>query len=70
MTRYVMKVDGMMCQGCAGSVESALRAVEGVREVTVLLDRDRAEVVAEEGVDGDALVEAVAKAGYEGALTD
>lgn len=64
MKTWTMDVEGMACQGCASSVENALKEVEGVREVEVSLDDERARVVADDGVAGNALVGAVEKAGY------
>ncbi len=55
-------VTGMTCAGCAGRVEAALRAVPGVRDATVNLALEKAQV------HGDAppaaLVEAVKTAGF------
>ena len=58
----VLKVTGMMCPHCQAHVDKALRAVEGVTEVTVDLAGGKATVV---GGDPAAMVKAVVDAGYE-----
>lgn len=42
--RTVLKVEGMHCAGCAGSIDRALKRVDGVREVDVDRERKRAVV--------------------------
>ncbi len=39
-----VRVEGMTCGGCVASVTRALRAVEGVEDVTVSLERAEAAV--------------------------
>lgn len=57
-----LRIEGMTCASCVGQVERALKAVPGVAEATVNLATERAQV---RGVVGsDALVAAIAKAGY------
>jgi len=58
----VIKVTGMMCPHCQAHVDKALRAVEGVTDVTVDLAGGKATVV---GGDPAAMVKAVVDAGYE-----
>ena len=65
METHGLDVRGMKCEGCAGSVESALEGVDGVRAVTVSLDDERAEVTADGSVRADDLVRAVEEAGYQ-----
>ena len=55
---------GMTCGSCVGRVEKALKAVPGVREVTVNIATERASVVAASTVPVPALASAVQKAGY------
>ena len=45
MATLALAVKGMTCQGCVRSVEKALRAVDGVHEVTVSLERNLATVI-------------------------
>ncbi|MFC5462759.1 heavy metal translocating P-type ATPase [Massilia niabensis] len=61
-----LSVEGMTCASCVGRVERALQAVPGVAEATVNLATERATV---RGVAApDALLAAIAKAGYEARL--
>lgn len=52
-----LKVDGMMCNGCRGGVEGALKGVEGVDSCTVDLDSGLAHVTGKAEVS--ALIAAV-----------
>jgi Cu+-exporting ATPase len=64
-TSIELSVAGMTCASCVGRVEKALKAVPGVSGATVNLATERAHVTAAGGVAAGALVQAVAKAGYE-----
>ncbi|WP_338879920.1 heavy metal translocating P-type ATPase [Achromobacter veterisilvae] len=64
-TGIELSVAGMTCASCVGRVEKALKAVPGVSGATVNLATERAHVTAAGGVAASALVQAVAKAGYE-----
>ncbi|HDJ1439329.1 TPA: copper-translocating P-type ATPase [Serratia rubidaea] len=63
-----LSVTGMTCASCVGRVERALAAVSGVEQATVNLATERAQVQAAAGVDPQALIAAVAQAGYEAQL--
>ncbi|CAB3955618.1 Copper-transporting P-type ATPase [Achromobacter insolitus] len=60
-----LSVTGMTCASCVGRVEKALKAVPGVSNATVNLATERASITAAGGVPASALIQAVAKAGYE-----
>jgi Cu+-exporting ATPase len=63
-----LAIGDMTCASCVGRVEKALRAVPGVVDAQVNLASERAEVSVMRGaVDADALVGAVARAGYAAA---
>ena len=58
-----LSIEAMTCASCVGRVERSLQAVPGVAQATVNLATERASV---RGVAaGEALVAAIAKAGYE-----
>ena len=57
-------VQGMTCSACPAAVSKALKQVNGVKEVQVSLTDKQAVVVANELVKADALIGAVAKAGF------
>jgi copper chaperone CopZ len=64
MTSYTLIVKGMTCGGCEAAITSALRKVEGVREVKA--DHLAGRVVVEgDGMELDALRVAVEDAGYD-----
>ena len=57
-----LKITGMHCAGCVGSVESALRKVNGVEEAVVNLTLEKATVTG--AIDSGHLLSAVEKTGY------
>ena len=63
MTGWVIEVEGMTCGGCASSVRRALEAAAPGAQVDVDLASRRARVVGE-GVEPEALQEAVEDAGF------
>ena len=60
-----LKIEGMMCEHCKKRVESALKAVEGVKVAEVNLEGKLATVLWEKAGDPQTLVKAVTDAGYE-----
>ena len=69
MNELQLQVTGMTCASCVTRVERALRKVPGVESAVVNLATERATVRAQPTVPVDALVAAVAKAGYTAADT-
>ncbi len=63
--RTELSVAGMHCAGCAGSVERALRRVDGVKMVEVDANRKQATVEHDETVDASALVSLLNEIGFE-----
>jgi copper chaperone len=60
-----IKVSGMTCQGCVGSVTRVLKAIPGVEAVAVSLDRGEAELRYDPARTGvPAFRQAVEDAGY------
>lgn len=66
----VLGIQGMTCEGCARTVEKAIRSVPGVLAVSVDYEKSQAIVVLprDEAVPGDAILEAVRRAGYSATL--
>ena len=58
------QIRGMVCQGCADTVQEVIASLEGVRSVTVSLEEHRADVVWEGAAQDQALIEAVREAGF------
>lgn len=64
------KVKGMMCQNCVKHVTKALESVDGVTNVAVDLDAGSAVVDLSSDVADQALIDAVAEAGYEASVAE
>jgi copper chaperone CopZ len=61
----IIPVEGMACIACAASVKRALKAIDGVSEVEVNLERRTAQVTYASGnVAPDRLVEVINRLGY------
>jgi copper ion binding protein len=61
----VLSVEGMHCNHCKAKVENAIKAVKGVKAVTVSLDTASAEIVYAEGkTTPEAVAEAVTEIGF------
>ena len=67
MKTFVLKVDGMTCDGCVRTVTKVLEKA-GAQEVRVSLEEGRAEFRAEG--DAEAFVEAVKRVGYGAELLE
>ena len=63
--KKVVSIEGMSCGHCTGAVEKALRAVSGVKDVSVDLASKQASVEAESDVTDEQLKNAVTDAGYQ-----
>jgi Cu+-exporting ATPase len=61
----VLEIDGMSCTSCAGSIEDALNAVDGVNEATVQFSSETARVQHDPSVSLDQLIASVEGAGYD-----
>ena len=60
-----LAVEGINCGHCTSAVEKALRAVPGVRDVSVELASKTATVEIDASVSDEALRKAVTEAGYQ-----
>jgi copper chaperone CopZ len=63
----ILKVEGMTCGGCVGSVERALLAIKGVESASADLDGATATVTHDGTATVPALIEALDDAGYDAA---
>ncbi|MEN3109771.1 heavy metal translocating P-type ATPase [Uliginosibacterium paludis] len=63
-----LSVQGMTCASCVARAEKALRKVEGVSEAEVSLASESARVQTRLDADTDALVAALARAGFDASL--
>jgi copper chaperone len=58
-----LKVEGMMCNGCAGTVEKAVKRVDPNASVSIDLPTGRVSI--ETDKDAKAISEAIEAAGYD-----
>ncbi len=66
MTSVVLGIEGMSCAGCVASVEKALRATDGVTDVSVNFASESAVVEGNAGVE--LLITSVKQAGYRASV--
>ncbi len=65
----VLQIEGMKCPHCQKHVETALKAIKGVKKVTVSLEEKTAQVAfVPAKTEAAALVQAVTEAGYVATL--
>jgi copper chaperone len=60
-----IKVKGMSCQHCVGSVTKALSEIEGITDVQVDLDKGEATFNQQNPVDEQIIKDAITKIGFE-----
>ena len=66
MERTIIHIEGMTCQGCVQSVTDVLKALPGVENVSVSLDKKQAEIAFDPVLVGIAhFKEAVEQAGFD-----
>lgn len=65
MATKTYSVTGMTCGHCVSSVDTGIRRLDWVRDVTVDLAKGEVAVIADGAVDDAAVAAAVAAAGYE-----
>lgn len=62
--KSILKIEGMHCAGCAGSIARALGRVEGVKEVKVDREAGQAVIDHEARVSREALAALVNEIGF------
>lgn len=66
METTIVKIKGMTCMGCVGSVKRVLQDINGVRQVDVSLNEGQARVEYDPAVAGPVQFKtAIEDAGYE-----
>ena len=58
-TTLEVRIDGMVCGGCAEAAQEALEGIEGVRSAEVSFEDGLAKVVCDPGVSADKIVTAL-----------
>ena len=67
MTKTVLKIEGMMCEGCVANVTKALERTDGVESAAVDLKKGTATVM-HDGVPNERLIGAVVDAGFRASV--
>lgn len=66
-----LRVDGMHCDGCAKTIQTALAAVAGVREATVRFEASEAIVLIDPSRVGvDSVIRTIQNKGYTASVKD
>jgi copper chaperone len=66
MAELTIPVEGMTCGGCVGSIERALRSLDGVTQVAATLSPGQVTVTYEPArLESGDLVQAITDAGYD-----
>ena len=60
-----LTVDGMNCQKCAASIDASLKSVNGVKKVSVDLEKKSVSVISREEISESVLKEAIEKLGFK-----
>ncbi|HKH29288.1 MAG TPA: heavy metal-associated domain-containing protein, partial [Sphingomicrobium sp.] len=63
-TKHILPIEGMSCASCVARVETAIRAVPGVENVSVNLATERATITAAPDLAPLAVAHAIEQAGY------
>jgi copper chaperone CopZ len=63
--KKIISIEGMTCAHCKMNVEKAIKAIEGVNQVSVSLFLKQAEIEAKDNLDMTKLEQAVIDAGYK-----
>ena len=64
MKNYVLKIEGMKCEGCKNRLENYLNNQDGIIKATVSLEKKEAYVQCEENVSPDDLKQFVSDAEF------
>ena len=65
MNEIILKVNGMMCEGCENRVKNSLKNIEGVKEVTADHNTGNVTVNANNEVSKELIIETIEDIGYE-----
>ncbi len=65
MTETVAQIDGMMCSMCESHINDLIRREFKVKKVTSSHKTGEAVIISEQGIDGQALGQALKNMGYE-----
>ena len=61
----ILTVDGMHCQKCAARIDAALKSIDGIKKVSVDLDKKTVSVISKEEIAESVLKETIEKLGFK-----
>jgi len=62
--QYTLRIEGMSCEHCVRAVAGALRAIDGIEDVSVSLEDKQAKFSAPEDLDMERVKKAIHEEGY------
>lgn len=65
MKEIVLKVEGMVCEGCENRVQNAVSTIEGVEKVVANHEAGIVTITAKENVDEKVIKEKIEDIGFE-----
>ena len=64
MTKYILRIDGMMCGMCESHINDALRTKLAVKQVSSSHKRGTTEIIADKPLDEDRIRKIIESTGY------
>ena len=61
----IILIEGMSCGHCSKRVEEALKAIKGVKSISISLEEKKAEVILKSEIDNEILKTAVEDVGFK-----
>lgn len=65
MKEIILKVDGMMCNGCENRVQNALKTIKGVKDVKASHEEKKVQITLKQDIDEQILKDKIVDLGYE-----
>ena len=63
--KKVIIIEGMTCGHCVKRVENALREINGIEKVEIILDQEKAIIEGSDSVDDEKIIFEIDDAGYK-----
>ncbi len=60
----VIKVEGLKCPHCKAKVETAIKAIDGVKKAVASLETNEVTITSKKPIDKDVIITVVAEAGF------
>ena len=60
----VIKVEGLKCPHCKAKVETAIKAIDGVKKAVASLETKEVTITSKKPIDKDVIITVVAEAGF------